>query len=985
MPPTRIFLDWDRPLLPQAADRLVRHYARDGTADLRDVTVVLPGGRARRRLVELLLETAEARGLTLIPPESVTVGGLPDRLMDVPRRLAEPVASRRAWSRALRAVDADTLRAVFPSLPPADDMAAWDALAELLTSLHEAVAREGHRFTDVARMCGAEPGAGELLFDDAARWEVLAAIRGRYLDELDRAGLLDRHELRIAALSRGVPPRTDDVWLISVVDLPAVARGLLEASGAPVYVVVHAPEALSAPAAEGEVAAFDAHGLPVTEYWGEVDVPVSDEVLRVVDRPVNQADAVVEALEDLGGRYAAEDVTVSVHHDTDVVPFLEQRLEARGVRSRYAAGTPLAHAGPMRLLRAVADFVEDQAYEGLAALLRHPDAGPLMGRQGEGRARLQAIDAADRFYVDHLPLRIGGTMPRSRGRAAGLAPVVRALTDAGPLARLAGRKRLSRWMPDVLAVLQAAYEGRALDRGRMADRQLLDVLLRIRSAALALASLPDALDEPCTAPVAIRALLLELRGEALPPEARRDALELLDWLEIPLDDAPVAVLTGFNEGFLPESTVGHPFLPDGLRTCLGMADNRRRIARDAYRLTTVLRSREVVRLIAGRRSSTGDPLRPSRLMFRTSDDEVARRVLAFFGDQDAAPRRPSLASLGLTPARESGFQVPPEPTLTLEPHQIPSPLSVTMFRAFLADPYRFVLERILKLRGMNDDAREMDPMVFGTLAHAVLQSFGAAVLDGDGHIDVTDPEAVRDLLFALLDREVEARFGDSALPAVSLQARQLRMRMETFAEAQAAWAREGWRIAAVEQGPAAEGVPFEVDDRPVFLGGRIDRIDHHPETGRWAVLDYKTGNELDHPDRAHRKRRGKESQWVDLQLPLYRTLVSGLVDAEGRPLVDPEAVREGRVLLGYVGLPRDAAPSAFLMADWTEEDLAEAEEVARGVVRALRVGRFEFDAAVTKPMRHGSDALEPLITRGWQAPDDGSDGSGPDEDSGGGS
>ena len=78
-------------------------------------------------------------------------------------------------------------------------------------------------------------------------------------------------------------------------------------------------------------------------------------------------------------------------------------------------------------------------------------------------------------------------------------------------------------------------------------------------------------------------------------------MELLDWLELPLDDAPVVMLTGFNEGLFPESVQGHAFLPDALRTRLGLIDNRRRFARDAYRLTTVLHSKESVRLIAGRR------------------------------------------------------------------------------------------------------------------------------------------------------------------------------------------------------------------------------------------------------------------------------------------------------------------------------------------------------------------------------------------------
>ena len=76
----RIFLGWDGPALPAAAAYIVDHYLHGQVADLRPATLVLPGRRARRRMIELLLEQAEARGATLIPPTATTVGALPSAL-----------------------------------------------------------------------------------------------------------------------------------------------------------------------------------------------------------------------------------------------------------------------------------------------------------------------------------------------------------------------------------------------------------------------------------------------------------------------------------------------------------------------------------------------------------------------------------------------------------------------------------------------------------------------------------------------------------------------------------------------------------------------------------------------------------------------------------------------------------------------------------------------------------------------------------------
>jgi hypothetical protein len=968
----RIFLGWDHPALPAAAAHLIDHYVDGGIADLRSATIVLPGRRARRRIIELLLDKASARGATLVPPTATTVGNLPTELHQSPRPLADDVTSHRAWSRALRSVSQDALKQVFPHLPKKSNLADWDELAGLLSGLHQSVAGEGHRFSDVAKICHSG-----ILFDDGTRWGVMAHVQDRYLLFLDQAGLADRFEVRMAALESEVAPFKGDLWFISIVELPAVTRRLVEASGADVHTLIHAPAGPSDGVDTG--LAFDNFGLPSTEYWERARVPVTDEVLRVVESPADQADTVIDSLITLDGQYAAEDVVLAVHVDSGVVPYLEQRLEARGVTPRYAAGTPLSHTAPLRLLEAVGDYREDRSFLSLAALLRHPDAGPLTQTTTEVPTRLEAVDAADLYFNDHLPFRLQGTLPVGERRAARFPHLVRALERTGPLSHLKGRKRLSEWMPLIRDVLLTAYGDRNLDRSKPAHRRLLDTLSRIRTVAVAVATLPDPLDEECSCTAAIRTLLLELRGEALPPEPRRDAVELLDWLELPLDDAPVVMLTGFNEGLLPESVSGHAFLPDALRSRLGLIDNRRRLARDAYRLTTVLHSKESVRLIAGRRTGQGDPLRPSRLMFRIPEEEMAARVLTFLKGDGAGPVESNLSSLGLQPGAESQFTVPPEPVLEVEQEEVPTKLRVTDFKSVLADPYRFVLERIYDLDSVDHEARELDPLGFGILAHDVLQAFGQMALESPPPVDITDAAAVANALVKLLDDKVSTRFGSDALPAVALQVEQLRTRLGAFAEKQAEWASLGWRIIAVEQQAEGDGIPFDVDGEPMLLRGRIDRIDHNRETGDWAVLDYKTGNSVKLPDDAHRKGRGDDREWIDLQLPLYHRLLPGIVDERGRQVVSADATGDGRIELGYVSLPSEPDKSAFMLAPWTEAELASAEEAARDVIRTLRQRTFEFDPTVTKPSFFGGDPLEPLLARGWQSADDDDSGTRGDE------
>ena len=955
----RVFLGWDQPALPAAAARLIDHYIQGPVADLRPASIVLPGRRARRRLIELLLDEAGKRGATLIPPRAITVGSLPDLLHSPTKPLADEVTARRAWSRALRSVDRETLGKVFPHLPGRNSPTAWDELATLLAGLHQNLAREGHTFGAVVKVC-----RSGLLFDDGGRWEILASVQRRYFQLLDRSGMADPFETRIVAVRSGVAPFTGDLWLVSIVEMPYVTRRLVEASGASVHSLIHAP----AEHRDGTYAtdAYDALGLPMTDYWKSAPVPVTDDILTVVERPVDQAEAVIDGLARLGGRYSAEEVVLAVHRDSEVVPYLEQRLAARDVSSRYAAGTPLSRTAPVRLLLAIADYLGDRTFQSLAALLRHPDAGPLTGSTSAAAAGIESIEVADRYFRDHLPFRIRGEIPRGQGRAALFPPLVRALEWEGPLVPLGDRRVLSEWMPVVMDILSKTYGALELDRKKPAHRRLLDTLGRIQGVAASLAAIPAPLDEECLGGEAIRVLLSGLREEALPPEPNRDAVELVDWLELPLDDAPFAMVTGFNEGFLPESVSGHAFLPDALRTRLGLPDNRSRLARDAYRLTTVLHSKASVRIIAGRRTTQGDPLRPSRLMFRIPEARLPERVLHFLKGEDGGAEGSSLASLGLRPREESRFTVPPEPVIALGEDEVPTSLAVTAFGAFLNDPYRFVLERVYRLRSEDDTARELDPMIFGNLAHNVLHRFGLVARDSLSAIELSDQAIVARTFDAVLEEEVSTRFGADALPAVYLQVEQLRARLRAFAGRQAEWAARGWRIVAVECEPEGDGVPFDVDGTPILLRGRVDRIDHNPSIGQWAVLDYKTGAVVEPPEQAHRRIRGDDRNWVDLQLPLYRRLLPGIVDEDGRPIVDTDVVEDRDIRLGYIALPKETEKTDFMLAHWTEEDLASAEATARDVVRRLRSGRFEFDPGVTRVGRFG-DSLEPLLKVGWQA------------------
>ena len=336
---------------------------------------------------------------------------------------------------------------------------------------------------------------------------------------------------------------------------------------------------------------------------------------------------------------------------------------------------------------------------------------------------------------------------------------------------------------------------------------------------------------------------------------------------------------------------------------------------------------------------------PSRLLFAADGETVARRALAFFRPL-AETRTPLPLPAALATTREHSDIPIPLPQPLTEPI---TKLSVTSFKTYLACPYRFYLRQVLRLGALDDAADELDGRAFGTLLHEVLQQFGR----GSYH-ESTDAKEIDHVLQLELDQCVERFHGRYPLPAVAVQVEQLRQRLGAFATKQADWSASGWRIERTEVTAANLRNPthFDVDGQPIILTGRIDRIDVHRDTGEHAIFDYKSSDAGDAPEKTHRRR----DQWVDLQLPLYRHIARSLGIA-------------GPARLGYIVLPKDVTASDFSFADWDEQMLNSADEVARDVVRRIR--RQEFWPP-TDPPPDFSEEFAAICQDGmfekWQAP-----------------
>lgn len=926
MPPSanvrRHFLPWDRPLPAQAAAWLAREWTGAGPLDLSGVQVIVPTRQSGRRLREALAEHAAARGSAVLAPRVV----LPEDLV-TPAAGASgaPAASRLesqlAWAGVLRGIDLEEFRAVFPVDPPTRNFGWAARLAGQLQRLQAALGENGLRMRDVPMRAGAG-------LPETERWAQLAELERHYDAALAAGGRRDAQAAKIDFVRAVMPPAgVDRLVLLATPDPLPLAVGALAqwAQTRPVDVVVFGPDE------PASAALFDEWGRPLEEAWRRRPLVLADFATQVqlCADAAQQAGRVVE----LAQRHGAPEGLLAVGvADAEVAPVLENRLRDAGLAGFNPEGRPRQRDGLHALLTLLAALVREPAFDTVQALARCPDfIAWLESRAADGKFSAAAmLQQLDDLQARHLPATIAAAIehvaarPEARAALAGAEELRTQLTHgafpgnaATTLGVLFGARRL-------------AADG-ALAESAEAWMEVL------RGAAMAAESFPDLTNAEWWE------LALAQFGESARFDARTPgAVDLLGWLELLWEDAPHLVVTGLNDGRVPDAVTGDVFLPEALRGRLGLKTNEARFARDAYLLAALAAARGGgagrLDLLVGKVSAAGDPLRPSRLLLLCADAELPARVAALFRPVEAD--RPGL------PWRRAWQLVPP----VVAP---PMRVSVTAFKSYLRCPFRFYLKQALKMEAVDPLKSELDAFDFGTLCHAALEAMGRE----PALQDCTDAAGLREFLLRRIDRIARDRYGAELTLPLLVQLESARQRLGRAAEVQAEQRAAGWAVEQIER-------KFELPLGGVTVSGKIDRVERHVETGAVRVLDYKTSDRAVSPLAAHVRaaRRdetapawarfshgGKEHVWIDLQLPLYLEALAGEFGVA--------------VGAGYINLPKAIGETALtLWEGYDAEWRAAARRCAEGVAAGVTAGIFWPPAEI--PPREEEDAFAGLFHHG---------------------
>lgn len=913
---TRHWLDWSRPCLPEAAHWLIDTLAvhRSRLCMLDHIVCVLPGKRAGRLLLEYLLRACEARDLHLVPPRMLTPGVIVDVLFDAPNAApnALPIASADerlcAWAAALRQTPAESLGKLLAARPADDDVLAWHELARTIQRLHDELAGEDLTFAHAA-----DAAERMEMFSEGERWRALQTLHEQYMSVLFSAGLTCRHAVLAGQLPLAASVSSEtQLVLIGIVELNAVQRRAMQQLATEriaLTALIHSPHAMED--------RFDSLGCLRSSAWSETQIDLPDDCILVADSPHDQAQQTMHLIGQLSNEYATDQITLGLG-DAALSQPMQLAGTWAGLSFHPSEGQPVSGTLAYRLLDAIATWLDGQRFADFASLLRHPDLERYLRENVKyddlDRGVADWISLLDTYFSAHLHQRLDGAWlgdPAQQQRLKSIHNAVQKLLQ--PL--IAGRPQpLGQWTDAILNVLHDVYSCH-----ETLSYHTREACMAVRDVLAAQNSVDDRLQETTDAATALRLTLAAVSDTVIAEPSREDQIEMLGWLELHLDPAPVLIALGINDGQVPSATVADAFLPDSLRTSLGLMNNARRYARDAYLLQAIIASRQRVLLIAGRRNAGGEPLAPSRLLLACDPEKLPQRV-AQLCDQQHASRWP--VPMGApVPSEQCSFLQAPAPPQQARPLDR---MAVTAFRSYLACPYRFWLGHVEGLKAVSDDAEEMDPKIFGSFAHSALERFGR----DEALRDSADPAAIAAALLKHVDDKARDVFGKRPAPAVRVQLERLKQRLAVFAQRQSELRTEGWVIETCEFRLPPETFLDIPSQQPMRISGVIDRIDRHTPSDAVRLIDYKTSEGGATPFEVHHgTKKYKDDCWLDLQLPLYRFLAAqhGYPDAQ----------------VGYIVLPKNPDDVSYQPGEWTTEQFDSAIEKAREIVMNIRSGLFE--------------------------------------------
>ena len=842
------FLNPGRKLVDEVVDWLCGRVERDpsGARSLAHLMVVVPTAQSGRNLRLALAKKAAENGWGgILPPHVVQpfhlvrpadqslpeaneaeVAALFMRFLSEKRSVA-----LTAWPHLFqRAEGTMDLQAVV-------DPDAGFALLDQMLDIWRVLAGKGLLMQDVPQNEAAARVLEAALGEDKARWAELASFEKEFFAFLEANGLrLPVASVALAKKSAApLDPEIREIVLPALADPVLVLHDVLAqyADRVQITTLLHC--------AESDRDRFDEWGCPKAECWTGAARPivsglVDDDIASLPDDRM----LAKRLVKDFPAQGSGLKLPTLGLCDSGLFTVISAAFLNDGYAIQNPERNRLAVSSLGILLRDLLALWRPAAagvpWASFAALMRSDDVLAALKSAGLAHSRSRVLEGLDIYQNAFLPTFVEGRLELPKVELhEHEEKVVSAFVACGNgFLAWAAETRKGRSLVDFLREMLGRIFSEKPLGGARSDKEFTQAVDCVRNALTLLSSASiGKLELSDASLIALARRLLGAASYSLESE-EADVVRTEGWLELVWSLGDKIALAGLHEGSVPDSVVGHAFLPNELRAALGLTSNETRLARDSWLLQELVASHapRAVRAYVARTNAKGDICRPSRLLFLCSDDALASRVKGLFGDAGATALTPPR-----TVSRAWRLRLPDDAALKTKDGQ--EYLSPSAIDTYLKSPLEYLLKYGLGMGDRYEEKQELGFDDYGTFVHRVLELFAK----GQKSNPLTDEASIAKALEVIIDKEVK-RFGAHPTVNVLLQLQSARERLMRFVAVQAKWAQEGWRVEGTEIDCFVK--PFEELD--VSVKGKVDRVDYRvrPDGGKeFRIIDYKTWDKKD--------------------------------------------------------------------------------------------------------------------------------------------
>jgi hypothetical protein len=965
--PERHFLGWTKSAahsvaqwLYQRRDTLATN--QSGVLDFTNTLVIVPGAGARRHVLAALRKLVPG---AMIPPSMATPGKFMVNAFATPRGSVVAGPLERLTAICMALAQNDALR---EQLLPSVSGTSLAALARPAKRLLDVIDRadDAHKSVqDISRLdiLQASPSM-------AQSWENLAQLHlemNRQLQDMGailKVTMLERSDV-IDLAATGWAPKCGALVLAG---LPDFARNVSYASeclaktqfnGQPVS--VHA--LVLAPASEA--AKFDHLGVVIGGDHGFTSGPdIQDSMIEVAGDPADQSAATVARYCKFTGAVDKGDTCI-VLADESLLPNISRAFAQHGRGVHSGGGIRFAQTEVGQCLQRFEAAANNGQATQLIELVRVPAITRVLTADGAHFTNQNPIQTLEKIAVDckatsieHLWSQVKAkefTQDFARALETQVQEWFACMSPAANTQLPLGQRwgQLEQWVQDKFASNENQITARAC-------AECVKTLQRAQEsmAAEQLGSAPDALS-----------LALLLCADIIVPDpSDAQCVDTVGWLETLFEPSEKFVLTGMFEGSLPSAPQVDGWFNESIRAAVGLPTRTARFARDAYLLSALAARAAVAQsgavqksnsqtdatqknnsqaiptptgasglaVIAGQLGGDGDPLKPSRLLLPQDELAIAKRILLLLpNDADGVAIKRMRPKVAHSAALSSAFSVKPQPRAQDATEKLRA-ISVTDFAVYIDNPYRYWLEKVLKLNAPELDQAELNAAEFGTLLHAAAQSLNTPAIQSLDYNSANYEKQCAQEMMQVTHERAQKNYGGDLSLSIRLALLELQNRLPALVACHAAQLRAGWRIVATEWPPKGEHAVamLDVDGSLQAITFRVDRIDYHPNHG-WRIIDYKS-SDGGYVVQGTGAKVVRGDKWIDLQLPLYKFLLPQIAGAHGE-LADMAQAASDAIEVGVLSVPASNLDPVWCPLQTPIEG---AIEEAKRIVREIRAGNF---------------------------------------------